>query len=118
MLRRLLLLALFFAGCTTTRDLTPGELTKLDARLQSLLAADTRTAPGDVDTSLRPDGEREYGVIIRGGTSEELRKAGIPVAGGIGDILTARVTVEELKTLARIGAVRSIECAKLVSPNK
>jgi hypothetical protein len=119
MLRRACLFLLFLAGCSASRDLTPDQLSKLDARLQMLLSgAASQPALSELDSSVRPDGVRVYAVVIRGGTVEELRKEGIPATGGIGAVATARVTIEELKSLARISSVRSVETAKTVYPNK
>jgi len=113
-----LLLFPLLAGCAASHDLTPEQHAKLDARLQVLLAKGAGMVPDDMDSSVRPDGTREYAVVIHGGSAGELRAAGVPVAGGIGAISTARVSLEELKSLARITTVRSIETAKIVRPNK
>jgi hypothetical protein len=119
MLRRACLFLLFLAGCSASRDLTPDQLTKLDARLQMLLSGGaSQPSLSELESSLRPDGAREYAVVIRGGSVEELRKEGIPAMGGIGAVATARVTLEELRSLARISSVRSVETAKTVYPNK
>jgi hypothetical protein len=78
----------------------------------------SQPALSDLDSSVRPDGTREYAVVIRGGSVDELRKEGIPAIAGIGAVATARVTLEELKSLARISSVRSVETAKTAYPNK
>ena len=111
-------LLLLLAGCSASHDLTPEQKSKLDARLQILIGSDARSLPDGLDTTNRPDGTREYAVIIRGGKAEEIKAAGIRVAGVVGELVTARVTIEELRTLARLQGVRSIEASGTVYPNK
>jgi hypothetical protein len=60
---------------------------------------------------VQSNGNEAYPVLIRGG-ADDIRLAGIHLNSEIGDLLTAVVTVDQIKALARIPSVRSISCAR------
>jgi len=104
----LMLLAFLMLSCGGPMALTEAERAKLDPGLQSLLAEGTGTESG-YDVTVRSDGTREYGVIVRTTDAEQLRAAGIRVQSVFGDVVTVRVTVDELRNVARLPAVRAVQ---------
>lgn len=60
-------------------------------------------------TSMRDDGVTVYSVILRSNTPEVLRDAGLPLNSVQGDVITARLSITQLRTAARLDAVRRIE---------
>jgi len=61
------------------------------------------------DMTRRPDGTREYGIIIRTTSVDSLRAAGIRIQSVFGDVITARVSVDELRTIVRLPSVRAVQ---------
>ncbi|HAL55044.1 MAG TPA: hypothetical protein DCP63_00850, partial [Bacteroidetes bacterium] len=95
-------------SCSTTLKLTDAEKARLDPALQGLFeAGDTDSSRFDV--SNRSDGSKEYGVIIRTANADEIRIAGVVVESVMGDVVTARVTLIELKKILALPSVRSIQ---------
>lgn len=103
-----LLLAFLVLSCGGPMALTEAERAKLDPGLQSLLTEGTGTEAG-YDVTVRPDGTREYGVIVRTTDAEQLRAAGVRVQSVSGDVVTVRVSVDELRTVARLPSVRAVQ---------
>ena len=101
-------LALLVLSCGGPMALTDAERAKLDPGLQALLTEGTGTDSG-YDVTIRPDGTREYGVIVRTTDAEQLRAAGIRVQSVLGDVVTVRVTVDELRNVARMPSVRAVQ---------
>jgi hypothetical protein len=104
----LMILAFLVLSCGAPQTLTEEERAKLDPGLQALLAEGTGPE-SHYDITTRPDGKVEYGVIVRTADAEQLRAAGIRVQSVLGDVVTVRVTVEELRNLARLTAVRAVQ---------
>jgi len=104
----LLLLAFLMLSCGGPMALTEAERAKLDPGLQSLLAEGTGPETR-YDVTVRSDGTREYGVIVRTTDAEQLRAAGIRVQSVFGDVVTVRVSVDELRNVARLPAVRAVQ---------
>lgn len=94
--------------CGGGRSLSQEEMAKLDPHLQRLL---TETSPSDTDydVSVRGDGVKEYGVIVRSDRPQELRDAGIKVGSVFGDVVTARVSLDELRQIVGLASVRAVE---------
>jgi hypothetical protein len=95
-------------GCGSTTGLTPEERSKLDPAIARLLSAsdvDERA----YDVGVRSDGVKEFGVIFRTNAAEELKSAGARVQSVTGDIVTARVSLAELRTIIKLHSVRSVE---------
>ena len=102
-------LFLMVAGCSSTRELTDMERQKLDTQLSMILRGDA--AESDVDVGLREDGSKEYGVIIRSKNVEEIKQAGIRIGSAFSDVITARVTIPELRKLLSLPSVRSVQAS-------
>ncbi len=102
-------------SCAGPGPLTHAERDKLDPLLQSLLDDDSPSRIG-IDVSYRPDGTAAYAVIVRSQKPDDIRALGITIASVFGDILTVRVSKEELITLARLTSVRAIQSSGMDSP--
>lgn len=59
--------------------------------------------------SERDDGTTVYSVILRSDQPAALREAGLPVNSIQGEIVTARLSIEQIRKAARLEAVRKIE---------
>ena len=104
----LMLLAATLASCCSGPGLSVDERAKLDPPLQELLMGEN-VAEHRYDVTVRPDGSKEYGVIVRTDVADDVRGLGIPVGSVYGDIVTVRVTKEELKRIAGLKTVKSIQ---------
>jgi hypothetical protein len=103
-----IILLLFVASCCGSRELSSLERAKLTPGLLALLTEES--APDDLyDVSTGSDGTKEYGVIIRSTNPGELRAQGIKVQSVIGDVITARVSKEQLRSLLSLPSVRSVD---------
>jgi len=72
----------------------------------------------DYDVGIRPDGVKEYEVIIRSNSTEELRSAGIKIQSVFGNVLTACLTLSELRKILSLPSVRSVENGSKNYPNE
>lgn len=99
---------LLLAGCSSTTELTEAERQKLDPQLTMLLRGDI-VAESDLDAGLRKDGTKEYGVIIRSKNVEEIKQAGIQIGSAFSDVITARVTIPELRKILSLASVRAVQ---------
>ncbi len=88
----------------------------LDPALQRLLRGEAR-GMDRYRTSTRDDGTTVYSVLLRSNNPEALRDAGLPLNSVQGDIVTARLSLEQLRTAARLEAVQRIENPTEASPN-
>ena len=125
-LRYYALLCSFLAfHCGQGTSLTREEMAKLDPGLQQLFAQPLPVPPGrgsstdsgqpadaSYDISVRANGVKEYGVIIRSSSPQDLRDAGIQVGSVFGDVITARVSVDELRRIVSLSTVRAVEQGK------
>ena len=103
-----LLMSLLAFACTAEHaTLTDVEKQKLDPCLQSLVQGTPRCK--QYDTYTREDGTLLYGVIIRSDDADALRDAGLTLGSVLGSIITARLTVEDIRKAAGLEAVRAIE---------
>jgi hypothetical protein len=110
-LRLLGVLCIFCAlQCSQETSISREETDKLDPGLRRLFA-DMPPADASYDVSLRPNGVKEYGVIIHSSSPQDLRDAGITVGSVFGDIVTARVSVDELRRAVSLPTVRAVEQA-------
>ena len=80
---------------------------KLDPALTRLLNAE-RVVEADYDSSVRPDGTKEFAVIIRSKNVEDIKSAGIKVGSVFSDVITARVSLAELRKIVQLGSVRFV----------
>ncbi len=95
-------------NCASKYHLTAAEKAKLDPALQKLVQTGEGAA-NRYDVHTLPDGSRVYGVIIRTDIPQALRKAGIPVNSVFGDVATARLTITELRKVAKMPTVLAVE---------
>jgi hypothetical protein len=123
-MNRLLMIGLFLSipfflltECSSTGHLTPAEKSKLDPALQKLLTTGEGN-PDHYDVYTRSDGTRVYGVIIRTQNVDALCKADIKIGSIFGDVVTARLTIKEIRKTAEIPSVRSISNSKKNYPTE
>jgi hypothetical protein len=102
------LVVLNFNACSTAPRLTEGEMAKLHPQIQRLLAGESVPDVEDF-SSPRPDGSREYPLIVRMGDPSELDAIGLRAQSRVGEAVTVRATLKEIESLARLSSVVSIE---------
>jgi hypothetical protein len=109
------MVALMLMHCAASIRLSEDERARLAPEL--IAVAEGR---GDGDGRLagrsRPDGEREYDVIIRSAAPDEVVALGITPRSRFGGILTAFVTARELVLLARSEFVEYVEPGSINYP--
>ncbi|MCS7012622.1 MAG: hypothetical protein RMI34_05660 [Chloroherpetonaceae bacterium] len=103
------LLLFVLAACQSSHELTDAERAKFDARLQALISGRTDIVESDYDVTVAKDGKKLYGIVVRGSSADEIRKLGIAVNSALGEIMTVRCTVEEMKKIAKLPSVKAIE---------
>jgi hypothetical protein len=102
-------LAIYFStGCNSRGTLTTMEKQKLDIQLQKLITEEDMPE-GLYNISTDDSGLKRFGVIITVSDTSALRKAGIPVSSMHAGIVTAKLTVEELRRATEIPEVISIK---------
>jgi len=84
------------------------EMAKLHPQIQRLLAGESVPDVEDF-SSPRPDGSREYPLIVRMGDPSELDAIGLRAQSRVGEAVTVRATLKEIESLARLSSVVSIE---------
>ena len=109
-------LLFILVGCSSTTELTEVERQKLDPPLLMLLRGEA-VAESDFDASLRKDGTREYAVIIRSKNADEVKSAGIQVGSVFSDVITARVTIAELRRILSLSSVRAVQASSKNYPH-
>jgi len=109
-------LLLILVGCLSTTELTEVERQKLDPPLLMLLRGEA-VAESDFDASLRKDGTREYAVIIRSKNADEVKSAGIQLGSVFSDVITARVTIAELRRILSLSSVRAVQASSKNYPH-
>jgi hypothetical protein len=97
-----------FFACSTSMHLTESERSKLDPALATLVQGES-VSESDYDAHLRSDGTKEYSVIIRSDNVDELKSAGIRIGSTVNDIITARVTIQELRKVLGLSSVRAVQ---------
>ena len=103
-------LCVLLSACSGTTALTETERQKLDPQLIMLLSGDA-VSDSDYDSSLRGDGTKEYAVIIRSENVEEFKRSGIQVGSAFSDVITARVTLKELRKVLALSSVRAVQAS-------
>lgn len=112
----LFLSLLGMGACTNSESaLTDSQREKLDPALQRLVEGGDPTMDR-YSTSESDDGTTVYSVILRSDDPSALREAGLPINSVRGDIVTARLTVSQIREAARLDAVRRIENPSQMSP--
>ena len=84
------------------------ERAKLDPVLQELVSGQT-VSEQRYDVTVRPDGTKEYGVIVRTDAPDDVRALGVAVGSVFGDVVTVRVTPDELRRIAALKTVKSVQ---------
>jgi len=103
----MLLVATVIFGCSGP-GLSVEDRAKLDPLLQELVSGQT-VAEQRYDVTVRPDGTKEYGVIVRTNAPDDVRALGISVGSVFGDVVTVRVTPDELKRVVALKTVKSVQ---------
>lgn len=99
------------AGCTNgTLQLTQEQMDKLDVALQRVVQGED-PSPLSVQRTTRSDGETAYGVMVRTRDADALRESGLPLGSVSGTIVSARWTVNEIRTAASLPEVQSIRAS-------
>lgn len=95
---------------TLNADLSSEQRAKLGPALQRLVARGSadESGPFRYSTTARADGSRAYGVLVRTSRPGALREAGLSVGSVVGEQVTARLTIDEMKTAARLPEVSAI----------
>ena len=101
-------------GCTSARNGAPEpDLSRLDRCLQDLVYG----RGGQCEYVVHGTGEEaRYSVVIRTDDPEALEAFGIPTGSRLGPIVTARVTLAQLKQLSSIRGVIVVENPDVVNP--
>lgn len=99
---------MILAACAGSHELSDTDRAKLDPSLQRLLSG-REVVEADYDVGIRQDGTKEYAVIIRSNQADEITSAGIRISSLFGEVITARVTSDELAKLVRLPSVRFVE---------
>jgi hypothetical protein len=101
------IVTLLFCQCSLTHSLSQTEKAKLDPQLIRLLTGNQND--NQFTSSQRSDGTKEYAVIITSEHSEEIKSTGASVSSVFGDVIVARATIDELRKIVSLPAVRAIE---------
>ena len=101
-------LALFSFHCSSTKSLSDIEKAKLDPPLIRLFAGE-QIDKNLVGETLRPDGIKEYAVIVRSEHPEEIKALGVVVSSVFGDVIVVHATIEELRKIVSLPSVRALE---------
>jgi len=104
----LLVIAGMIAACSSGANLSKEEKSKLDPSLQRLLQ-DPELADKQYNVIVKEDGSKVYGVIIRSNNPQELENARIFINSIQGDIITAKLTLTEIRKVAALQSVSAVE---------
>jgi lipopolysaccharide export LptBFGC system permease protein LptF len=102
----LLLSSLLFINCRNTAPLSQAESEKLDRALQRLVTGQSLSR--DSYTISTRDGDTVYSVLIRTDDPERLSQSNVPIGTVNGNIVTARLTIDQIREAASLPFVRSI----------
>jgi hypothetical protein len=101
-------LAILTFQCSSPQSLSNTEKAKLDAPLIRLLTG-AQVDNSLVDETIRPDGTREYAVIVRSEHPQDIQVLGVPVSSISGNMIVVHATIEELRKIVSLPTVRSLE---------
>jgi hypothetical protein len=93
--------------CSSTKSLSDAERAKLDPPLIRLLAGE-QVDKQLVRETLRPDGVKEYAVIVRSEHPEEIKVLGATVSSVIGDVMVVHATIDELYNIVSLPSVHAV----------
>ena len=83
--------------------------------LMMLLSGD-RISDSDYYAGTRSDGTKEFAVIIRSKNADELKNVGIQIGSAFDDVITARVTIQELRKILSLQSVRAVQASSKNRP--
>jgi hypothetical protein len=104
----LIILSVFSLTCMPRSALTKEEMNKLDPTLQRLVSGEN-VGEDELGSTVRANGAKEYGVIVRSSDPDELKNAGFHLNSVFGEVVTVRVTTDELRRLVKLPSVRFVE---------
>ena len=104
----LFLISGFILACSSGANLSREEKSKLDPALQKLLG-DEDVSDKNYNVIIKEDGSKLYGVIIKSTDALELENAGIFLNSISGNIITAKLSVQEIRKVVVLPTVISIE---------
>jgi hypothetical protein len=96
-------LLFILVGCSGTRELTEMERQKLDPPLIMLLRGDSASG-SDLEIGLRSK------------DVEEIKQAGIQIGSSFNDVITARVSILELRKILGLASVRAVQASSKNRP--
>lgn len=105
------------SGPSASRGLSSTEKKRLGPTLQRLLRGDS-LAMERVDPVSTKEGAPVYEVTIRTENPDALREAGLPLTSVQGTLVTARLTLDQLRSAASTTGVRTIRAAKQLEPHE
>jgi hypothetical protein len=88
--------------------LTREEKDKLDLPLQKLVSGETINE-NMYNIYIAADGTKRYGIIIRSSDPEAIRQAGVEINSVYDDIITAKLTLNEIRKITALPAVITIQ---------
>lgn len=105
-----MLLLIIGTGCRSAMEVTEEERSKLDPKLL-MLFTEERSPDSRLLTTKAPDGTILYSVIVRSESPDDIRALGVMVGSVMGDVITVRVSKDELRKLVSLKSVRQIEAS-------
>ena len=111
----ILLFSVLTLHCSSTKSLSDAEKAKLDQPLLHLLT-EKPIEENRLDIFIRADGTKEYAVIIRSYHSEEIKEMGVAMSSVFGDVIVARATIPQLRTLVALPSVSAIQTGTINLP--
>jgi hypothetical protein len=100
--------------CSSPLNLSREETEKLDRPLQRLVRGE-HINDADYSMYTTEDGIKKYGIIMYASDPDPVRQAGIEINSVSGEIITAKVSIAEIRKLVLLPAVTSIRNASKTS---
>jgi hypothetical protein len=104
----ILLLGVIFVHCASNKTFTEVEKAKLDPSLVRLLNGE-QMDESNFDVQQLTDGTKLYAIIVRSLDAEEIKKMGVIVSSIFGDVIVARATLQQIRLLASLPSLTSIQ---------
>lgn len=106
----MMLCFIFIIGCVHSEKLSESEMNKLDSAIKSIIGTDGKKYDSRCDTLTDEHGKIKFGVIIKSSDFKVIKQSGIVLNSTIGEISTSFLSIEEIKTIAKLESVTSIKC--------
>ena len=97
-----------FMSCSSSSKLSKIEMEKLDPALQKLVLGEN-VSDTKYNVRVQEDGTKIYGVIISSTNPKELTDIGITPNTVTGEIITAKLTIEEIRKVVLLQTVKSVK---------